>query len=193
MCFIYGLSCKQLLDILMSDMDLYRRTAYLNSSYQNSRTDNLKLFVRLIKRHKDFRNIFIYRALQCGTSPFSIKVSIFKALYPPVQDLYMTPYPRMEVAPGGLLLYHPFSTIINAKRIGRNVIIRNNTTIGNTGENLDNSPIIGDNVNIGVGAIIIGKITIGSNVIIGAGSVVVKNLPDNCVAAGNPARVIRYL
>ena len=58
---------------------------------------------------------------------------------------------------------------------------------------MDNSPIIGDNVNVGVGSIIVGKIVIGSNVIIGAGSVVVKDLPNNCVAAGNPARIIRYI
>lgn len=41
--------------------------------------------------------------------------------------------------------------------------------------------------------VIIGKINIGSNVKIGAGSVVVKDVPDNCVVAGNPARIIKTL
>lgn len=49
---------------------------------------------------------------------------------------------------------------------------------------------IGNNVFIGVNTIIMPGITIGSNVIIGAGSVVTKDIPDNSVAVGNPARVI---
>ena len=50
--------------------------------------------------------------------------------------------------------------------------------------------IIGDNVFIGADAIILPNITIGSNVIIGAGAVVTKDIPDNSIAAGNPARVV---
>lgn len=49
---------------------------------------------------------------------------------------------------------------------------------------------IGDNVFIGIRSIVLMGVTIGNNVIIGAGSVVTKDIPDNCVAAGNPARVI---
>lgn len=52
---------------------------------------------------------------------------------------------------------------------------------------------IGNNVQIGAGAIVLPGIAIGSNVIVGAGSVVTKDVPDNCVAVGNPARVIREL
>ena len=52
---------------------------------------------------------------------------------------------------------------------------------------------IGSNVFIGMNSIILKGVTIGNNVIIGAGSVVNKDIPDNCVAAGNPARVILSL
>lgn len=51
--------------------------------------------------------------------------------------------------------------------------------------------IIGDNVWIGGGTIILPKVKIGNNVVIGAGSVVTKSIPDNTVAFGNPCRVIR--
>lgn len=51
--------------------------------------------------------------------------------------------------------------------------------------------IIGDDVWIGGGAIILPGVTIGNNVVIGAGSVVTKSIPDNSIAAGNPCRVIR--
>ncbi len=50
---------------------------------------------------------------------------------------------------------------------------------------------IGSNVWIGGGATINPGVKIGSNVVIGSGSVVTKDIPDDCVAAGNPCRVIR--
>ncbi len=49
---------------------------------------------------------------------------------------------------------------------------------------------IGNNVFIGAGSIILPGVTIGDNTIIGAGSIVTHNIPENTVAAGNPARVI---
>lgn len=50
--------------------------------------------------------------------------------------------------------------------------------------------IIGNNVSFGVGSKVIGEVNIGSNVIIGANAVVTKDVPDNCIVAGIPARVI---
>lgn len=50
---------------------------------------------------------------------------------------------------------------------------------------------IGDNVMIGCGTIILPNVRIGSNVVIGAGSIVVKDIPDNSVAAGVPAKIIK--
>ncbi|WP_370519400.1 DapH/DapD/GlmU-related protein [Flavobacterium sp. 9AF] len=45
---------------------------------------------------------------------------------------------------------------------------------------------MGNNVEIGANAVIIGRITIGDNVIIGAGAIVTKNIPSNSIAYGNP-------
>lgn len=50
---------------------------------------------------------------------------------------------------------------------------------------------IGDNCFIGIRTIILPNVRIGNNCIIGAGSVVTKDVPDNCIAAGNPARIIK--
>ncbi len=52
--------------------------------------------------------------------------------------------------------------------------------------------VIGDNVSLGANVTVIGNVHIGNNVIVGAGSVVIKDVPDNCVVAGNPAKIIRY-
>lgn len=52
---------------------------------------------------------------------------------------------------------------------------------------------IGDGSWIGSGAIILDGVRIGRNVVVGAGAVVTKDIPDYCIAVGNPARVIRNL
>ena len=52
---------------------------------------------------------------------------------------------------------------------------------------------IGDNVWFGGNCVVLPGVTIGDNVVVGAGSVVVHDLPDNCLAVGNPARVVRYI
>jgi maltose O-acetyltransferase len=51
--------------------------------------------------------------------------------------------------------------------------------------------LIEENVWLGYGAIVLKGVTIGKNSIIGAGSVVTTNIPANCIAAGNPCRVIK--
>lgn len=50
---------------------------------------------------------------------------------------------------------------------------------------------VGDNVWIGAGVHVLAGVTIGSNVVIGSGSIVVKDIPDNCVAIGNPCKMLR--
>ena len=52
---------------------------------------------------------------------------------------------------------------------------------------------IGDNVWIGGNACVNPGVHIGNNVVVGAGSVVTKDIPDNCIAVGNPARVLREI
>jgi acetyltransferase-like isoleucine patch superfamily enzyme len=50
---------------------------------------------------------------------------------------------------------------------------------------------IGDWCVIGIGATIMGGVTIGNEVVVGAGAVVTKDVPSNCIVAGNPARIVR--
>lgn len=58
-------------------------------------------------------------------------------------------------------------------------------------ENIGKKVIIGKNVWIGMGAIILPGVTIGDYAVVGAGAVVTKNVPSCCVVVGNPAKVIR--
>jgi len=52
---------------------------------------------------------------------------------------------------------------------------------------------IGDNCWLAANVVVIGGVKIGSGCVIGAGSVVAKDIPDNCLAVGNPCRVIREI
>lgn len=52
---------------------------------------------------------------------------------------------------------------------------------------------VGDGVWLGGGVIVCPGVTIGENTVVGAGSVVTKDLPPNCLAVGNPCRVLRHL
>jgi sugar O-acyltransferase (sialic acid O-acetyltransferase NeuD family) len=92
--------------------------------------------------------------------------------------------------------------ITNDVEVRKGTIINQLTSIGHDviiGEFCEICPnvsisgncIIGENTFIGTGAIILPKVKVGKNVIIGAGAVVSKDLPDNCVAVGIPAKIIR--
>lgn len=74
--------------------------------------------------------------------------------------------------------------------IGKNAYIYHQITIGDDSRNYRNVATIGDNVVIGAGAKIIGKVTIGHNVILGAGAIVVEDVPSGAIVVGPKARII---
>ena len=72
--------------------------------------------------------------------------------------------------------------------MGKRCRVNQQVTIGHVG--LD-APVIGDDVRITAGAIVVGKIHIGNGATIGAGAVVVKDVPENATVVGTAARVVK--
>jgi serine O-acetyltransferase len=98
--------------------------------------------------------------------------------------------PRGASIGPGLRIYHFGGIMIShSATIGRHCTLRHNVCIG-TRYASDDAPQIGDNVEFGVGAVVIGKIRIGNNVRIGANAVVLMDIPDNSTAVGVPARLV---
>ena len=98
--------------------------------------------------------------------------------------------PRGARIGGGLRIWHFGCIVVNPDAvIGDNCTLRQEVTIGNRREEHD-VPVLGDNVDVGAGAKILGKIRIGNGVSIGANAVVLCDVPDDHIAVGIPARVL---
>ena len=103
----------------------------------------------------------------------------------------------IEIGPNcfekGLNLYHSGSIVINpAVRAGEGCSLHGANCIGNNGLTQD-VPTLGNNVDIGYGAVIIGGITVADNVKIGANAVVNRSVTEpGCTVAGVPARIVKH-
>jgi serine O-acetyltransferase len=100
--------------------------------------------------------------------------------------------PRIPIGPG-LVLMHTQGTVLGPASIGRNVTIYHQVTLGAVALDFSYTPalrpIVGDGVVIGVGAKVLGSITLGEDSVIGASAVVLKDVPPGRVAYGIPAQI----
>ena len=81
--------------------------------------------------------------------------------------------------------------MIGAKKVGNYCGFNAGVLIG-TKDTHDNRPVIGDHVAFGPGSKAFGSITIGNNVFVAPNAVVTKDVPDNCIVGGVPAKVLKY-
>lgn len=117
---------------------------------------------------------------------------LYEVLYKLVEWMCGISLPYTVLLGRRVRIWHHGGMILHAARIGNDVHIRQNTTFGvaRRREN-DNLPIIGDGVDIGCGACILGAVCVGHDAVIGANAVVIDDVPAYATAVGVPAKVIK--
>ena len=104
----------------------------------------------------------------------------------------------IEIGPNcfgrGLSIWHGGSIVVNPSvRVGENCVLRGSNCIGNNGIE-DKNPVLGDNVELGFGAVIIGDVAIASRTVIGANAVVNRSIEDEGgTYVGVPAKRVRQI
>lgn len=151
---------------------------------------NLNLFESInwyLTYKKEFRNLLMHRLKNPSRTVIAmIHFAVARILWKPLETLYI----YTEDIGGGLYIQHGFATIITAQKIGENCRIYQQVTIGY--KNGELPPILEDNVSVTCGAKVLGNITMHSGSLAAAGAVVLKDVPENAIVAGVPAKIISF-
>lgn len=158
-------------DIIRADINRWSEVLH----WDGTDKENLK---KLLYYKQEFRNLFYYRLK-------SKYVRILSLIAKPMSTLFIW---TENIGPG-LFIQHGFATVIAAKSIGSNAWINQQVTIGYKDDS--SAPIIGNNVSICAGAIVLGNIYVGNNSTIGANAVITKDVPEESVVIGSKAFIIK--
>lgn len=152
----------------------------------------VKLFFTTFLKNPSFRFITMYRLFHGSKN--SMKRKLYGLYIGHLQRKYGLQINAAATIGRGFAINHWGNIVVNGRAvIGNNVTICNGVTIGQTnrGKRMG-CPTIMDGAYIGSGAKVIGRVTIGRNAAIGPNAVVTKDIPDNAVAVGVPAKVISF-
>lgn len=122
--------------------------------------------------------------------PFAV---VYRSLYLVCRAVYGIEFAPEAAVGRRLSIHHHQAVAIHPESvIGDDCIIRQGVTLG-VRDRLDNkaAPTLGDRVEVGAYAQILGRITIGDDAVIGAGAVIARDVPPGWLAVGNPARIVK--
>jgi len=114
--------------------------------------------------------------------------AVYRVMYKAPQWFCGIDLPYTVILGRRVRIEHFGGMILVADRIGDDVLIRQNTTIGIVGpEDPFHRPVIGNGVAIGAGAVIVGMVHVGDGAVIGANAVVIRDVPPGTRVGGVPA------
>lgn len=145
---------------------------------QRKEVGKFDIFSALMLERKEYRSLLHYR-MRRGVCRLLVK-----AMFPGMETLYIH---TTNIGPR-LYIQHGFATIISARSIRSDCWINQQVTIGYSFD--PESPIIGNGVRISAGAKVIGQIVVGNNAIVAANAAVVKDVAENEIVGGVPAKKI---
>lgn len=162
---------KEKKELIFDEMMHWNKCAQINEKKK------FNSFSCLMLHLKEYRTLLQYRVK-------GVRRFLLKLLFPPLDSLYIA---CQNI---GLRLYiqHGFSTYIAAKSIGSDCWINQQVTVGY--DFAPQPPVIGNGVRICAGAKVVGDIRIGDNAIVAANAAVVKDVPENAIVGGVPAKII---
>lgn len=153
--------------------------------------DRFLTFIKFLLVNHSFKVCFSYRLSKFFKKKNKFLYFIFFMIHRRNQIKFGIQIPNEVVVGKGLQFSHYSGIVINAEAvIGDNFTIFQCATVGSVrGKGF---PVIGDNCILFAGAKVIGNVTLGNNVIVAANAVVTKDIPDNAVVGGIPAKILNY-
>lgn len=180
---------------IINNLGLVVEKSFENSAFQIEMSENLDEFanddnfflggIQVMTKRKVFEH-------------FGIEVSKFINIINAFSSISTTAKLGTGCLVNSMVSIAAHSEIGNFVSINRNASVGHHTIISdfvtiNPGANVAGNIFIGANSQIGIGANVVDGISIGKNSIVGAGALVTKNVPDNVLVYGSPAKIIREL
>jgi serine O-acetyltransferase len=162
--------------MLWKDLDRYAE--FCESKKPEAVVERVILFIWAMTFLSEYRNVFYFRHKTLR--------HLLALLCPPMKSLSLL---TKQTCGPGMLVHHGFGTMVSAEKIGANFTIKQLATVGYLNNSID-CPKIGSNVMIGVGARVLGRVTIGDDVVIGANSLVISDVPAGVTVMGVPSKIV---
>ena len=166
----YFIVSKKKRNIIYEDIIFWSEHKKINDRFVN-------LFILLLIKFPELRSVFYYRLgryLNCFCSWY----------LPGRKNLFIW----TKNIGAGLYIGHGWGTVINAKSIGYRCKVYQNVTIGSRN---NKEPVIGNDVTIAAHAVVLGGISVGDNTNIGAGAVVIRNINSNTTVIPAKSLIVR--